>query len=934
MLIERDEQIHLLARQFDGLTAGRGGTVVVGGPAGSGKTALLRAFLGEVADKAPSDATDSAMLLLTATALPLTRNVPLGLISQLLGSVELPADLQREIDVSISEPLVGGVLTPAAAQLAQRIGEAVLALAAERPVVIAVDDVQDGDALSLECLTNLARRPVANRVLVVAAVRSGVGDEPWRFHGALMHEGIGSGIRLGRLTRRGVVALAADRLGRAVADRIGSACYEATGGSCLLANAVLEDHAAEYGGPAEQRGNELFVGEAFGRAVLGCLDRSGSAARRVAEAVAVLGDAVAPGLLADAAGVAEHTLAEVAEALDAMGVLHKGGFRHPAARDAVLARLTPAERATVHTRAAAYLQRNEGLVDRIADHLLAAGAVPDQNAVMLLRCVAEKALLVDDVDRAAECLRLAAEQCTDERRRAAIVGRLASVVWRNSPLAVAEHHLCALVKALHAGILPTDQAPAVLGYMLWHGRVEEASDLVSRLYRGDGTVSPSTEDTHSLKWWLRHSYPPLADRIPPRVRAPADLRGITPDIVNSERMVAAGLISSVLEGAPADEVAVGAQQILQSFPLNEESLETLATALIALIYVDRLDLARPWCDELIERSQKRSAPTWTAVLCSVRADIARREGYMAATVRYARQALDAMPAHNWGTNIGVVRASLIVAHTRMDEFEEAAEQLQQPLPDGIFESRFGLHYLFARGQYHFAVGRHYAALNDFHALGDLVAKWGMDLPGIVAWRSAAAECHLELGRKDRARELAEEQLRLSPHHASRPAGLALRILAATKASEEGMPLLDSAVEVFTRSGARFHLARTLLDLANIHHGLGDDGKARLAIGHARRVAKECRARRLQREVPAPRTPGLSEDAALPHWTRVADELSEAEHRVASLAGLGHTNREIAEKLYVTVSTVEQHLTRAYRKLGISRRSDLTAALRLQAVGAI
>ncbi|MFD0428400.1 helix-turn-helix transcriptional regulator [Streptomyces zhihengii] len=56
------------------------------------------------------------------------------------------------------------------------------------------------------------------------------------------------------------------------------------------------------------------------------------------------------------------------------------------------------------------------------------------------------------------------------------------------------------------------------------------------------------------------------------------------------------------------------------------------------------------------------------------------------------------------------------------------------------------------------------------------------------------------------------------------------------------------------------------------------------------------------------------------------DLSDAERRVASLAAQGCTNREIARKLFVTVSTVEQHLTRVYRKLRINSRSDLPASL--------
>jgi DNA-binding CsgD family transcriptional regulator len=55
-------------------------------------------------------------------------------------------------------------------------------------------------------------------------------------------------------------------------------------------------------------------------------------------------------------------------------------------------------------------------------------------------------------------------------------------------------------------------------------------------------------------------------------------------------------------------------------------------------------------------------------------------------------------------------------------------------------------------------------------------------------------------------------------------------------------------------------------------------------------------------------------------------LSDAERRVAELAAHGLTNREIARKLYITVSTVEQHLTRVYRKLGVRRRMELRYSL--------
>ena len=64
-----------------------------------------------------------------------------------------------------------------------------------------------------------------------------------------------------------------------------------------------------------------------------------------------------------------------------------------------------------------------------------------------------------------------------------------------------------------------------------------------------------------------------------------------------------------------------------------------------------------------------------------------------------------------------------------------------------------------------------------------------------------------------------------------------------------------------------------------------------------------------------------------------DALTPAEHRVAELAALGHGNRAIAERLYVTQRTVETHLTHAFQKLNINSRAELAAALEPQAAAA-
>ena len=56
------------------------------------------------------------------------------------------------------------------------------------------------------------------------------------------------------------------------------------------------------------------------------------------------------------------------------------------------------------------------------------------------------------------------------------------------------------------------------------------------------------------------------------------------------------------------------------------------------------------------------------------------------------------------------------------------------------------------------------------------------------------------------------------------------------------------------------------------------------------------------------------------------ELTATEERVAALAACGHTNRQVAAQLFISPRTVEDNLARVYRKLGVSSRAELGAAM--------
>jgi DNA-binding NarL/FixJ family response regulator len=160
----------------------------------------------------------------------------------------------------------------------------------------------------------------------------------------------------------------------------------------------------------------------------------------------------------------------------------------------------------------------------------------------------------------------------------------------------------------------------------------------------------------------------------------------------------------------------------------------------------------------------------------------------------------------------------------------------------------------------------------------------------------------------------------------RTRGMSLRLLAQCSDLRKRPSILRTAIDMLQESGDRYQLAVTLAYLAECHQELGELGRARMTTRRAIQEAKACQAEvlvtRLQR--PQPAAPADQQDEE--HFGLGHDGLSSAEHRVAVLAALGYTNREIGRKLYITTSTVEQHLTRVYRKLKLNSRRDLPAGL--------
>ena len=140
-------------------------------------------------------------------------------------------------------------------------------------------------------------------------------------------------------------------------------------------------------------------------------------------------------------------------------------------------------------------------------------------------------------------------------------------------------------------------------------------------------------------------------------------------------------------------------------------------------------------------------------------------------------------------------------------------------------------------------------------------------------------------------------------------------------------MLQQAATSLDSVGDTLNLAYTLADLGRAHESVGELAQAAAHAQKARTLAERCLAAPLPEPLPAPTDEGPAALRPLgAAATAPGRRLSSAEWRVAQLAARGSTNEQIARKLFITVSTVEQHLTSSYRKLGICRRTQLTACL--------
>jgi DNA-binding CsgD family transcriptional regulator len=911
-LVERDAEIAHIEVLLDEASYGRGGMLVFEGEPGIGKTALVQA--------AVSSASAAGMPVLAARGSELERGFAFGVLRQALERIVA----KRQELFAGRASLALSALGPSPRRAGHAATEGTLdglywllaELSEAEPLLLAVDDAHWADEESVAFLRFLALRLAGMSAAVLVATRPPVAEDALA---ALLADPAVEVVRPRALGPEGAARYLARELDREPGPAFAAACHAATGGNPFLIAQVAQTLRAEgVESTAEQlpRIAELRP-PGLARTVMARLDAE---ARALARAVAILGDEVSTGLAAELAGLEQATAERAGDALVAAGVLADRRplrFRHELLRGAVLADRPAGELAAARAAAVELLREHGAEPERIAAQLLHLEPRGDAAAAALtLREAAAQASARGAPASAAALLRRALEEPLDADARVAVLIELGAAERSLGLPEAADRFIEA------ARIAPDHQGRLAAAVAAGHAAALDPARSAAALRLLDGIELPSGDRLLAVRvinarlaaaWSDVGRFHAVAAEAEPL----APIAAATPD----ERRLLAHLARARLEGGgDAAEVAALTERATDLEAVTDPGW--FVTLIVALTATDRYDPAERLAQRAVERARERGALSaylmamaWWARIALLRGDLEEAEGL-------ARAALEAgeLLREWWRLIPAAVLIEALVDQGRVEG--AAAAWTATGLGEAVPPQRPLTQLLHARGRLRLAQGDPAAALED---LREAARRLGPAAPGTVhglTTRLATSEAQHAVGRDDEARHESLTAVKIARRFGAASChGAALRVHGRVTGDEAA---IREAVDTLDDAPTRLELARALVDLGAMvrRRGARSESRASLRAGHE--LALACHARGLadhaRSELAASGVHVERGDLAR------RDELTPSERRIAKMAAEGASNKEIAQSLFLTVKTVEMHLSSAYRKLEIRSRRDLSAAL--------
>jgi DNA-binding CsgD family transcriptional regulator/tetratricopeptide (TPR) repeat protein len=927
-LYERELELQTLTVAARKVREGGGQVVVVEGPGGIGKSRLLAA--------ARDMAAAEGLRTLVALGAELERTFPFGVIRQLLDPV-MESGLRPELldgsaalAAPIFEPAAGGQNEPGADTLFARLhglSWLVANLAERERIALVVDDAQWADPPSLRALAFIARRLEDQDVLLVAGLRPT--EDP--LVAELSRLSYATVLRPQALSPAGVDSWVRDAFEETTDAAFAAAVTEATGGNpFLVGELVHEVKAAELAPRATTASRVAGLGpRGVADAILARVPYLPEPATAVARALCVLGDGRSLAEVAAFAGIDERDAAAAAVALERAGILDSASglrFVHPIIRQAVHEQLPKVERSVQHDRAAAFLRERGAPAGEVAAHLLEAEPRGDAATAELLRAAATEALSLGDPATASALLRRALAEPPHDRHRAELQRELGTA----ATLAGDADAQDVLRRSLTLAATAEDRVVAAMALVSVNAFSAGAGDVIDELERALEALPvqhPLSEVADAVliapaqaRSSIRARLTSRLEALPVAAGAPAGPREFAGLVWHSYRR-------SAELGDPAGGMEL-AQRALAASPALPGDLLALMHNIAAVAFMagEHDDEAVAAYGRLLAAARGAGSPSLVASFVAARSVAHLHLGALAAAEADATEGLDLQSeVAGAETVLGVCTAVAVQAGielgrpardlTRLIDAVEADLDL---LPDN--------QPVVAQGALALALGDPEQAAARFLAAGQDAPGWGRDCPRLVPWRSGAALALAALERTEEAAALAQEEAEIA-----RTAGLAgaqgaaLRVLGRVGDPALRRSRLEAAVEALQHGPSPLALAKGLLDLGAEVRRRGERTASRALLARAYELATGCGSVLVADE--ARKELGSSARRVSTTPGTGTASLTPSERRIADLAVAGHTNREIAQQLFLSPKTVETHLSSVFRKLDIRSRRRLADHLR-------
>jgi DNA-binding CsgD family transcriptional regulator len=925
LLFERERELANLREAVAGAAEGRPGLVAIEGPAGIGKSRLLA--------EGRRLARDAGARVLYARGGELEQELAFGVVRQLfereLVAPDAPAlrgaaGAAREVFDATATAAGGDAQDDASFAILHALYWLTINLAADAPLVLAVDDLHWCDEPSLRYLGYLARRLEALSVTLMCTLRPLEGRAQAALLGEVVGDPLAVSLHPGPLSAEATRRLVSERLSDDADREFSTACYTATGGNPLLLGELLKTLHAEGVRPdAEHLSAVADLGpRALSRAVLVRLARLPAVAARVARAAAVLADEAELPLVAEAAGLKQDAAAAAASALvgaEILGDQARVAFMHPLVGAAIYEDIPAHERSLAHERAARLLHDRGHPAGAVAVHLALAPARGEEWVCDTLERAAHGSLRAGSAASAVGYLTRALAEPPPPARHARLLADLGRAeVLTGGPAAV-EHLTEALELTDDAGARGS-VALALVRTLLYTGRADESLELIARTRAELGPNSTDLSQALEAIELMAPLYGAGDTASPERLERYRELR---PDAgVGAKMLAAAAARQWAYAGGPADACARLALGALEGGELiAADNVFLSVTAVLVLVLADRAEAQEGW-EALLQDARVRGSLLSKASISLWRGYALYRRGELADAESSLRGALEELTLWSAAAEGRAHHAAFLSAVLRERGDLAGARRSLEAVEDPGDASDAARLWLDALAELLIAEERFEEALavaEDSQRRFEFLAH-PIDTPA----RSHGAVALYRLGRRDEAIALAAEALELARRWGA-PAtlGRALRILG-TLERGAGLEHLHQAVEITGRSPARLEHAKALAALGAALRAARRTTEARdplrRALDLADRLGAEGLLEHSRHELHAaggrPRTKALTGPAAL----------TPSERRVAERAAAGQTNRAIAEALFVTPKTVERHLGNAYRKLGASSRHELADKL--------